>query len=525
MGRLPQKEERVRYDVIIIGAGSAGSILATRLSEDPRRSVLLLEAGPDYPEFDRLPEDLKRGHNLLRSAFGPHTWSYGVTATPQQPDPKPIPRGKVTGGTSAINGQVLLRGLPEDYDNWAAWGNEEWVFPKVLPYFRKLETDLDFSGDFHGTDGPIPVRRYQRAEMLPHAQAFYAACLAAGFPEVPDQNYPEATGIAPAPLNNREGVRMSTALAYLAQARHRLNLTLRANVTVRRILFAGKRAVGIEAESAGERFTVEGEQIVLSAGAIASPHLLLLSGVGPAAPLRTLGVAVVQDLPGVGQNLRDHPYAAMLFRETGLAPDFRQTWGQLILRYTAEGSTMRNDMQIAPFALDRAYLPDTVPIPRDASCFGIYAALFNAVSAGALTLTSADPHVQPAIDYRYLSAPWDLERMRQGVHLAVRLSQHPAFTDLSIARVDPSDADLASDVALDAWLWQEVGGGYHSAGTCKMGPASDPMAVVDQFCHVRGLAGLRVVDASVMPDLIRANPNATVMMIAERVADWMKAGR
>lgn len=515
----------MRYDVIIIGAGSAGSTLAARLSEDPHRSILLLEAGPDYPEFDRLPEDLKRGNNFLQSAFGPHTWGYMATATPQAPAPIPIPRGKVTGGTSAINGQVILRGLPEDYDNWAAWGNEEWAFPKVLPYFCKLETDVDFPGDFHGADGPIPVHRYQRAEMLPHAQAFYTACLAAGFPEFPDQNYPEATGIAPTPLNNREGVRMSTALAYLAQARHRLNLTVRANVTVRRILFAGKRAVGVEAESGREQFTVEGEQIVLSAGAIASPHLLLLSGVGPAAPLRTLGVAVVQDLPGVGQNLRDHPYALMLVRETGQAPDVRQTAVQLILRYTAEGSPMRNDMQIGPIALDRAYLPDTVPLPRDALCFGLYAALHNAVSAGALTLTSPDPHVQPAIDYRYLSDPWDLERMRQGVRLAVRLAQHPAFTDLSSARMSPTDADLASDAALDAWLLQNVGAGYHSAGTCKMGPASDPMAVVDQFCHVRGLEGLRVVDASVMPDVIRANTNTTVMMIAERVADWIKAGR
>ena len=186
---------------------------------------------------------------------------------------------------------------------------------------------------------------------------------------------------------------------------------------------------------------------------------------------------------------------------------------------------MAEDLQIGPIALDRTYLPDPVPLPRDALCFGLYAGLHNAVSAGALTLTSPDPHAQPAIDYHYLSDPWDLERMRQGVRLALRLAQHPAFTDLSIERVSPTDADLASDAALDAWLLQNVGAGYHSAGTCKMGPASDPMAVVDQFCHVRGLEGLRVVDASVMPDVIRANTNTTVIMIAERVADWMKAGR
>jgi choline dehydrogenase len=361
--------------------------------------------------------------------------------------------------------------------------------------------------------------------MLPHAQAFYAACLAAGFPACPDHNHPEATGIAPAPLNTREGVRMSTALTYLAQARHRLNLTLRPNVTVRRLVFAGTRAVGVEAESGGERFTIEGAQIVLSAGALASPHLLLLSGVGPAALLRDLGIAVVQDLPGVGQNLRDHPYALLVFRETGPAPDMRQSAVQLILRYTAEGSTRRNDMQIGPSPLDRAYLPDMLPLPRDARCCCLYAALFNAVSAGALTLTSPDPHVPPAIDYRYLADPWDLARLRQGVRLALRLAHHPAFAALRLERITPTEADLVSDAALDAWLLQSVGAGYHSAGTCKMGPASDPMAVVDQFCHVRGLEGVRVVDASVMPDVIRANTNATVIMIAERVADWMKAGR
>jgi choline dehydrogenase len=173
--------------------------------------------------------------------------------------------------------------------------------------------------------------------------------------------------------------------------------------------------------------------------------------------------------------------------------------------------------------VDRAYLPDTVPLPKDAHCFCLYAALHQAGSVGTLTLTSTDLHVQPAIDYRYLSDPWDLERMRHGIRLALRLAQHPAFTDLSIERVSPSDVDLASDAALDAWLLQNVGAGYHSTGTCKMGPASDPMAVVDQFCHVRGLEGLRVVDASVMPDVIRANTNATVIMIAERVADWKKA--
>jgi predicted dehydrogenase (TIGR03970 family) len=516
----------MRYDVIIIGAGSAGSTLATRLSEDPGRSVLLLEAGPDYPEFDRLPDDLKWGGNFLLSASGPHTWGYVAAGTSEQPEPIAIARGKATGGTSAINGQVFLRGAPEDFDTWATWGNEEWAFTQVLPYFRKLETDLEFRGDFHGATGPIPVRRLKREEMLPHAQAFYAACLAADFPECPDQNHPESTGIGPHALNNRDGVRMSTALAYLNQARHRLNFTLRANVTVRRILFEGKRAVGVEAESGGQQFTVEGDQIVLSAGTLASPHLLLLSGVGPAAQLRTLGIEVIHDLPGVGQNLRDHPFAMIAFRETGTAPDYRrQPCCPAILRYTAHESAVRNDMQIGPISLDSALLVG-MPVTKGEPCFGLYAAIHGgAVSSGELTLTSRDPHVQPAIDYRYLSDPWDRQRMREAIRLVLRLSEHPALQARITEQISITAQDLASDAALDAWLLRNVGAGYHCAGTCKMGPASDPMAVVDQYCWVHGLEGLRVVDASVMPDVVRANTNATTMMIAERVADWMKAGR
>ncbi len=514
----------MKYDVIVIGAGSAGSVLATRLSEDPDRSVLLLEAGPDYPDFDRLPDDLKRGNNLLRSAFGPHNWGYVGTATSQQPEPIPIPRGRVVGGSSAVNGQIFLRGIPEDYDDWADRGNDEWGFTKVLPYFRKIERDQDFRGDFHGTEGPIPVRRYQRTDMVPYANAFYDACLAEGFPESLDENNPEATGIGPAPLNHRDGVRISMALAYLNQARHRLNLTIRANVTVKRVLFEGKRAVGVEVESGGESLKVEGNQIVLSAGGIASPQLLMLSGVGPVDQLGSLGINVVHDLPGVGQNLRDHPMAMVLYRHSGEMPGDLDAMIQVLLRYTSEGSSTRDDMHIAILSLDPALLPPDSPINKDDNCVTVYVTVQNALSAGELRLRSNDPHEQPALDYRYLSDPWDIQRMREAVRLAVRISEHPAFRDV-IQRVSPTDADLASDAALDSWLFSNIGTQFHTSGTCKMGPALDSMAVVDQYCWVHGLEGLRVVDTSVMPDVIRANTNCTTIMIAERVADWIKEGK
>ncbi len=516
----------MKYDYVIIGAGSAGCVLATRLSEDPNNSVLLLEAGPDYPEFEHLPIDLKDGNNVWRSAYGPHSWDFRAKGSALQAEPVVIPRGKATGGSSAINGQVLFRGVPEDYDNWAEWGNDEWAFTKVMPYFRKLETDRDFpGGDFHGNDGPIPVRRYKRPDWLPHFGAFYNSCVALGFPEDPDQNHPDSNGIATRPLNNIDGVRMSTALTYLTLARHRLNVTIRGNVTVRRILFEGNRAVGVEAESGGETFTIEGDQIVLSSGAIGSPQILMLSGVGPASHLRSMGIDVVHEIPGVGENLRDHPAAFILLRGQGDPPDELAPSIQIGLRFSHEDSPTRADLQISPILMSSEHAPASVQIDSDDFHFGISSALQNAVSAGRLRLASTDPHVQPDLDYNYLSDPYDRKRMRQAIRTALSIAAQPPFSNYVVARVNPTDADLASDDALDNWLLRNVCTQHHSSGTCKMGPDSDPMAVVDQHCRVRGLEGLRVVDASVMPDVIRANTNATTIMIAERVSDWIKEGK
>ena len=513
----------MKYDHTVVGGGTAGCILAAKLSEDPARSVLLLEAGPEFPDFEQLHDALKYGWGLInlqaRAAGSPFNWSFTGTATPQQSEPMPVPRGKVLGGSSAINGQTFIRGAPEDFDTWASWGNDEWSYLKVLPYFRRIEHDEDFRDDFHGTNGPVPVRRHKREDWPPLQEAFYRACVSAGYSDNPDVHNPDATGVSLRAENNVEGVRMSMALTHIEPNRNRLNLTIKANVQVMRIVFSGKQATGLEVQSGGERFLVEGEQITLCAGAVGSPQLLMLSGIGPKDQLEPLEIPVLVDSPGVGQNMRDHPNVVVRFTVHEDRPDETVARRALRLRYTATASSTPNDMILSPSSLN------TVIKEGDDPTHSINCGLYLAAGKGELRLVSTDPNVQPSMDYHYLEEAWDRERLREAVRKCVALLEGASYEGIVNQRTAPTDADLASDEALDDWMLRHVSTSFHISGTCKMGVAGDPMAVVDQFLNVRDVERLRVADASVMPDVIRANTNVTTMMIAERAAEFIREGR
>ena len=426
------------------------------------------------------------------------------------------------GGSSTINGQTFIRGAPEDFDTCASRGNDELSYLKVLPYFRQIENDADFRDDFHGTDGPVPVRRHNREDWPPLQEAFYQACVSAGYPDNPDVHDPDATGVSLRAENNVDGVRMSMALTHIEPNRNRLNLTIKANkanVQVRRIVFSGELAPGLEVDSGGEMFLVKGEQITLCAGAVGSPQLLMLSGIGPKDQLEPLGIPMVVNSPGVGQNMRDHPNVVVRFTAYEERPDETVARRALRLRYTATASSTPSDMILSPSSLNTVVKEDDDPT------HSINCGLYLAVGKGELRLVSADPNVQPSMNYHYLDEPWDRERLWEAVRKGVSLLVDPSYKDIVNQRTAPTDADLASDEALDDWMLRNVSTSFHISGTCKMGAAGDPMAVIDQYLNGRGVEGLRVADASVMPDVVRANTNVTTMMIAERAAGFIREGR
>jgi choline dehydrogenase len=505
------------FDAVIVGGGTAGAILAARLSEDPARSVCLLEAGNDYASVDVLPPGV-RSHRSARGltsrndpeVLGFPDWGLHARSTRLQTDVH-IPRGRVIGGSSSVNGGVFLRALREDLDQWSAMGLSLWTFDACLPYFKRMETDHDFPSEYHGDDGPIPVHRAQPDDWVALNHAFHSACLQLGFPDCPDFNRPDAWGVGPLPVNIHDYVRISAAVAYLMPVRERPNLTVLGSATARRVILDHGAVTAVEIQVNGEARRVDGGQVIVAAGAIGSPQLLMLSGIGPASHLQEVGIKPLVDLPGVGQNLRDHPvlcasWAAERAVELPSAPP--GTPGQVGLRATTPGSSDAQDLRLVSFRAEGDQR------------FGIPYSLMHALSDGCVELTSNDPHTHPRIDFRHLEHPSDMRRMRDMLSVVEDILRQPSYDRLRRERLEPEQRLSAEE--MERWMLQTVITGHHASATCKMGTPGDRLAVVDQTGQVYGVDNLRVVDASIMPDCPRVNINATTMMLAERVADLIR---
>ncbi|MGO9741694.1 MAG: choline dehydrogenase [Roseiarcus sp.] len=524
------------FDYVIVGAGSAGSALANRLSEDVRQHVLVLEyGGSDRSVIIQMPAALSIPLNMKK-----YNWGYE-----SEPEPKlnnrriNCPRGKTLGGSSSINGLVYVRGHPLDFDRWEREGARGWGYRNVLPYFRRAESWREGADPYRGVDGPLATRRGVRRNPL--YDAFIEAGRQAGYPASGDLNgeYPEGFGRFDMTVKN--GVRWSTANAYLRPAMKRPNLQVLAHALATRILFDGRRAIGVAYERGGRSQVARARrEVILSAGAINSPQLLKLSGVGPAAELRRHGIEVVHEAPGVGENLQDHlefyfqvasKQPITLYAKTGL---FSRAMIGLnwLMRDHGDGAT--NHFEAGGFIRSRAgvehpdiqyhFLPLAVSYDGASLAsehgFQAHVGPLRSRSRGAITLRSADPHEAPKIRFDYMSHPDDWTEMRACVRLTREIFAQRAFDPYRGREIQPGAA-IESDEEIDAFIREKVESAYHPCGACKMGARDDPSAVVDPETRVIGVEALRVVDSSIMPSITSGNLNAPTIMIGEKASDMI----
>ncbi|MGW8203581.1 GMC family oxidoreductase [Sphingomonas bisphenolicum] len=527
------------FDYIVIGSGSAGSLMANRLSADPANRVVLIEAGPSDRKW---PVNLKTAMPVGNIFLLPHekyNWKQALSGNAAVNNRQiNFPRGKLFGGCSAINGGVYIRGQKADYEAWAAEGNTGWSYDDVLPAFKAVENYAGPDKPWHGKGGELDVQKPK--SWNPVSAAIVDAATQAGHHRNDDFAGDRQDGFGRYDLNQRNGTRLSSARAFLHPALKRPNLTILDETLVRRILFDRGRAIGLEIEKDGARRTIGAKrEIILCAGATNSPQLLMLSGIGPQAHLREMGINVVHHLPGVGQHLQDHPtvHVAMenptaesyavsarvlprilfspikyLFKREGmLASNVAEAGGFLC----TDGSG-RPDIQITFLA---GLKLDARSVPRRHGYMGLIQ-LLRPKSAGSVRLASNRPEDKPVIDPNFFADPYDMKTLIAGFREARRIFAQPALAAMTGAEIEPG-IQHQSDAEIDAALRKIVNTAYHPTGTCKMGPDSDPMAVVDGRLRVRGISGLRVVDASVMPAIISGNTSAPTMMIAQRAAGFI----
>jgi 4-pyridoxate dehydrogenase len=526
------------FDYIVIGAGSAGCVIANRLSKDDRKTVLLLEAGGwDRDPLIHIPIGVGKMFPERR-----HDWNYDALPDPNM-DGRAIEcaRGKVIGGSSSVNVMAYVRGHRSDYDRWAAAGLTDWSYDSVLPYFKRLENWEGGADAWRGAGGPVSVQKTKYADPL--LQSFIAAGEGAGYPETPDYNGEHQEGFGLLQETIHKGRRMSAATAYLKPARNRRSLRVEVNAHVTRIHLSQGRATGVSYSQNGRSVTAQARQeIIVSAGVINTPQILMLSGIGDAAKLRALGIAPQLDLPGVGQNLQDHMSCFLQYRRRDTSPFHKEMrYDRLaisMLRAAVTGRGFASDVPTAVTAFlktkadiaapdvqlillaaafpSRPYLPPFIsPVP---DAFGCRVALLRPESRGSVSLVSTDPMAAPAIHQNYLATQNDRDTLRTGLTMTREIMARPEMSAHLLHETAPG-ADAKDDAALDAFIRRTGVMVHHPVGTCRMGLASDKYAVVDPELRLHNLENLRIVDASVMPDLTGGNINAVVLMIAEKAAD------